>query len=1098
MTEVEVLDLSDNLITDIPDALSRLTSLKVLRLTSCRLMNVANLFNITQLTSLEELYLSDNPIKRLPEGLTKLHHLRKLHLKNCGLTEIGTDITQLTSLGELDLSENPIKRLPEGFAKLHHLRNLHLRKCRLTEIGTDITQLTSLEELILSKNPVKELPESFSNLHNLKGLYLCGCRLTKIGTAITQLTSLEELELSGNPIKRLPDCFAKLCHLKKLYLSTCGLTDIGTDITSQLTSLEELYFSENPIKRLPEGFAKLHHLRSLHLRNCRLTEIGTDITQMTSLEELYLSENPIKRLPEGFTKLCHLKKLYLTSCGLTEIGTDITSQLTSLEELHLSGNPIKRLPEGFAKLHLLRNLDLRNCGLTEIGADITQLTSLGELDLSENPIKRLPEGFAKLHHLKVLCLYDCGLTKIGTAITQLTSLEVLNLSENPIQRLPEGFAKLHHLRILRLRNCRLTEIGTDITQLTSLRELGLSSIKLQSATRNQLTELPLDMINLKNLQTLDLKGNPITVPPVYIWQRLDIASIFSYLSDIRLGKVVHQKVVLLGSSGAGKTSLAQTLIENVSVCVPKGERTEVLDRIIWEPSAEDNSLSIVVIDFGGQDWYKIVHHLFIEENALFLLAVNLTDYSNENFFRDIGSWLNVLLTRVPGATFKLVATHVDECTLEDIQSKCKSIEGNVCCIYGRQGRQCEEQAPIRLISSKTMEGISELRAEVLDLVCKKGKVIPTDWLELYKKLQSPQAKPYHELDKLRIIDQRERKKISRKRRREEESSQPQLVVDSETRLQSILNFFNGIGAILWYQHIPELSQFVFHNPEYLTNLLKAIFSERLETEALSYDNNVFRVQFTPDEFQQAKEDLLVQGIMSRDLLRVLWKYKQLEEKVFDAMIQLFIHLDFCYPLSTNQEKQVTSLRFPWFLTKTAPGDVDVKQILFELPADKCHRLTLEYEFLTICPPPLYEQFAVRMHGLIDDKNSRIDWKDGVYAAIQQSRVALHRTNRPTETVISLTVEGRDVVDLWEVLISLDQEMRSVVSEWPGMRWKSWLVCPHCLQYGVSNPCKFPGKHVEETCPEKSPYVTCRREKKMKVPSCLVYPVKGKLKSLCIC
>ena len=938
---------------------------------------------------------------------------------------------------------------------------LNLSKRGLTRVPEAVSLLTEVEVLDLSDNAITNIPESLSKLTNLKALNVNRCSL-KNATNLSQLTTLEKLSLSCNGNLHEPqESIVHLKRLKELDLSHCGVTEMNAALT-ELTSLEQLNLSGNPIKRLPQGFSSLIHLKRLVLPNCGLTEIGTVITQLSSLEDLNLSYNPIERLPQGFSSLIHLRKLYLPICGLTEIGTDIT-QLTSLEELDLSGNPIKRLPQGFSSLIHLRKLVLLGCGVTEIGIDITQLTSLEELNFSGNPIKRLPQGFSSLINLRRLVLYNCRLTEIGTDITQLSYLEELNLSSNRIERLPQGFSSLIHLRKLYLNYCNLKE-------------------------------LPLNLTHIKSLQVLSLFQNPLTNPLPEVCSQ-GIAAIFSYLSEVRLAKSVHQKVVLLGSSGAGKTSLARTLVNNKPSCVHEDDRTIVIDRIIWEPRTQENILSVSMTDFGGNDWYKVVYHLFMEENALFLLVLNLAKYTMENFYRDIGSWLNTLLTRVPMAVFKLVATHADKCTQEDIVSKCENIEENVRCIYKREGLGVETMLSITVISSETMVGISNFRDELLCLACQKGRVIPAAWLELYKAFQSRDAeeKPYFDLEEVKSIDKGIVLRRVKKRVWEELRHALNLPVNSETRLHSVLKFFHAIGTILWYENIPEVSSFVFHNPEYLTNLLKAIFSERLETKSLRYESNAaFKVKFTPAKFQQVVEDLLEQGIMSRDLLECLWKQKKLDEEVFNAMIHLFVHLDFCYPLSTDQEGQVTSLRFPWFLTEAAPEDASVQRILFGPPALECHRLTLEYEFLTICPPAMYEKFAVRTHRHIDDTNSRVDWKDGVYATVNQSCVVVHRINRPLETVISVTVEGSDVVDLWEVLKKLDKEMKIVMTEWPGMKVETWLVCPHCLQYGVRKPCKFPGKQLKKLCPQKSPYMTCKSDKSAKVPSCLVYPVKGKL------
>ena len=1091
MTEVEVLDLSHNPITDITDTLSKLTHLKVLRLKRCSLRNVTSL---SQLSTLETLDLCGNyDVHNLQECIVQLKQLKELDMSYCGLMKIKADFTQLTSLEELNLSENPIQTFPRGFLNLKHLRKLDLIGCGMTEIGTSITELTSLKELNFSDNRIQSLPESFAHLSHLRKLDLSNCKLNKIGKAVTQLTSLKELNLSLNPIKSLPVDLSNLNNLRKLGLHSCCLGKIETVII-QLTSLEELDLSSNPIQSIPEDFSNLSHLRTLHLFHCKLKEIGTGITQLSSLEELDLSSNPIQSIPEDVSNLNHLRKLALSFCYLADVGTGIT-QLTFLEELNFSWNRLRSLPEGFSNLNHLRKLDLSFCHFTDVGTDVTQLASLEELNVSWNPIKRFPEHFSDLNHLRKLVLWHCELTEIGTVITQLSSLVELDLSHNhQIQSLPEGFSKLNHLRKLNLCDCGLTKLPEELCDMNGLRDLDLSN--------NQMSELPQSLANLKNLHRLDVDDNLLQIPPEVYHQ--GAAAIFNYLLEIRFGKAVHQKVVLLGSSGAGKTSLAKTMVNNKSSCVHIDDRTIVLDRIIWKPRTEDSNLNITLIDFGGNDWYKVVHHLFIEANAIFLLVVNLVKYSKENFHRDIGSWLKVLLLRVPEATIRLVATHIDKCrTQEEIESKCEDIEGEVHCIYEREGLHCE-LLPVRLISSsESMTGISKLQDELLHLVCEKGKVIPSSWLQLYKEIENAKQKPYLTLEDVEEIDQDIKRQAREGKRKsggwdaehpEEGSSDSELMGPSATLLNSFLGFFHIIGAMLWYQHTPELSRIVFHNPDYLTDLLKSIFSERLETESLNYCK-AFKKYFSEGMFQQAKENLLQRGDMPCELLESLWDHKKLNKKVFDAMIDLFKHLDFCYPLSTDQEGQVTSLRFPWFLTDTAPQDADVQQILCGPPAVECHRLTMEYEFLRICPPPMYETFTVRMHRHIPDKNSRKDWKDGFFAHMYGSRFLVQKLHRDTETVITFTVEGKDVLELWEVLLKLKEEMQQVIKEWPGIQlgshYNTFLVCPHCVHECVKRPFKFPGECAEIECPKRQLWMKCDRgELTTDVPACLVHYVEG--------
>ena len=1167
LTSLEELDLSQNEIETLPQDLSKLKHLKTLRLELCGLTEVWP--SITQLTSLEELGLSHNEIQTLPQDLSKLKHLRTLRLKYCGLTEVWSAITRLPSLEELDLSGNKVKTVPQDLSKLKHLRILRLEKCRLTEVWPAITQLTCLEELDLSQNEIETLPQDLSRMKHLKTLRLAECGLTEVWPAITQLTSLEELDLSWNEFKTVPQDLSKLKHLKTLTLYCCRLTEVWPAIT-QLTCLEELDLAQNEIETLPQDLSKLKHLKTLRLELCGLTEVWSAITQLTCLEELDLSQNEIETLPQDLSKLKHLKTLRLENCRLTEVWSAIT-QLTSLEELDLSGNKVKTLPQDLSKLKHLKTLRLKYCRLTEVWPAITQLTCLEELDLSQNEIETLPQDLSKLKHLKTLRLVDCGLTfvsphnssltgvilghtSVWPAITQLTSLEELDLSQNESATLPQDLSKLKHLKTLRLKYCRLTEGWSAITQLTSLEKLVLSYNEIESLpqdlsklkhlkilqlencgltevrptitqltsleeldlSRNSLMELPLELTNLRKLGILNLDDNPLRMPPLEVCE-LGVPALFSYLAEVRLARATHCKVILLGCSMAGKTSLARTLINGKPSCVQEEDRTIVLDRIVWEPTAEEKNLCVSLFDFGGNDWYKIVHHLFIDKDSFFLLVVNLAGYVADDFERDIGSWLKLLLSRVSSPHWKLVGTHADQCTQEDIGTKFEAIERDIRCIYEREGRELKEPLEILVISSHSMSGISALQEKLLGFVCRHGKVIPEAWLETLRVLRSAnhKGKPFLYFEALGTVNEsgggggpenppsnsgsRTTTAVSGSTRNNQRRLEQSTLIRKMSRhrqspLKFELAFFHAIGAILWYQHTPELSKFIFHNPEYLTSLLKAVFTERLETESLSYAD--FQSHFSCGTFQQAKENLLERGIMSCDLLKCLWKHKQLDKEVFTAMMHLFNHMGFCYAQDRDQSGEAISLRFPWFVAEKVPDDPDLRQILFGPLTMKRLRITFEYEFLSICPPPMFEKFSVSMHRHIGDEMSRRDWKDGFQAKMYGSHLVVEKLHRGLEMVIRFTVAGSDVPQLWKVLTKMKSEMQVVMGEWPGLMFDCHVLCPHCVHQRVEKPSWFAGKYADKECDPEQLYMSCPRNGTVtEIPACLVYNVEGK--SFCL-
>lgn len=77
---------------------------------------------IKLLKNLNVLNLSNNLLQTLPEELYSLHQLRILNLSYNNLKKISTSISQLVNLEELYLNNNTLTELPDIF---HHFSNLH-------------------------------------------------------------------------------------------------------------------------------------------------------------------------------------------------------------------------------------------------------------------------------------------------------------------------------------------------------------------------------------------------------------------------------------------------------------------------------------------------------------------------------------------------------------------------------------------------------------------------------------------------------------------------------------------------------------------------------------------------------------------------------------------------------------------------------------------------------------------------------------------------------------------------------------------------------------------------------------------------------------
>ena len=261
-------------------------------------------------------------------------------------------------------------------------------------------------------------------------------------------------------------------------------------------------------------------------------------------------------------------------------------------------------------------------------------------------MKSLPENIGlKLENLEKLYLSDCGLQQLPISLSDLTALKRLDLSGNiKLKSLPEVILRsLRSLKELNLSCCGLEELP-----------LKLGFLKTLNVTNCSLRRLPSSIGRLKNLYCL---GNPITFPPIGVWQQ-GLASIRAYFSSEILTSSRRVKIVALGESCSGKTSLFQTMLRNASFCTCLEDRTIGVEE--YELSLATKRAKI--IDCGGQRCYLLTDQLFVSENSLVVVIVvdvQRYDLTDESFHEHIGKYLQVVYERNENCYVVCVFTKVD-------------------------------------------------------------------------------------------------------------------------------------------------------------------------------------------------------------------------------------------------------------------------------------------------------------------------------------------------------------------------------------------------------------------------------------------------------
>ena len=184
---------------------------------------------------------------------------------------------------------------------------------------------------------------------------------------------------------------------------------------------------------------------------------------------------------------------------------------------------------------------------------------------------------------------------------------------------------------LDLSEKRIEILPDSITTLTNLQILNLSA--------NSLSAIPNSITRLQKLTRLNLYGNPITEPPLEVANE-GIEAIRQYFKQIETEGVDYlyeAKLLIVGEGGAGKTSLANKIINpDYELC--EENSTKGIEVLHWSFDRTDgNQFNVNIWDFGGQEIYHSTHQYFLTKRSLYLLVADTRKEDTDFYY-----WLNVI------------------------------------------------------------------------------------------------------------------------------------------------------------------------------------------------------------------------------------------------------------------------------------------------------------------------------------------------------------------------------------------------------------------------------------------------------------------------
>ncbi|MDQ6615480.1 MAG: ADP-ribosylation factor-like protein [Actinomycetota bacterium] len=195
LSKLQVLNLSYNRFTDIPAWLFHLP-LKTIELQHNRLTLLPDAFSYT--VTLENISVANNSLTSLPAGLFDLPRLSKADVSSNGLTEL-PPLQPGTHLSELDISDNSIGALP-SLSSCTHLEWLDCSGNLLTTLPDALPD--RLVYLDLADNDVAQLPDKTDFYRRLRYLNVSSNNLLTLPYTLTETSDFTDINVNSNPLSR--------------------------------------------------------------------------------------------------------------------------------------------------------------------------------------------------------------------------------------------------------------------------------------------------------------------------------------------------------------------------------------------------------------------------------------------------------------------------------------------------------------------------------------------------------------------------------------------------------------------------------------------------------------------------------------------------------------------------------------------------------------------------------------------------------------------------------------------------------------------------------------------------------------------------------
>ena len=303
---LEVLDLSNNLMSEIPTTAKENVNFKFVNLAKNKFKSLPGI--ISNWENVEYVNLSKNGIVTFPEDLSGWsHNLKELYVNRNHLEELPASFSSLIELKKLDCSNNAIRTLStKASASWENITYFNADRNLIDELPDHINKWRHLQFISVNQNNLKRLPKTLGQLFKLTELHFRENNIQELGKELGMLLSVNTADFSHNELQELPAEFFRMTALTDLNLSHNRLLYLPMNL-QKLKKLVKIDLSWNDLSEVPEEICDLSLLTQAKLGHNSLSLLPHRIYTLSNLDCLEVNHNSFEDKPPEFRWMKNMK-----------------------------------------------------------------------------------------------------------------------------------------------------------------------------------------------------------------------------------------------------------------------------------------------------------------------------------------------------------------------------------------------------------------------------------------------------------------------------------------------------------------------------------------------------------------------------------------------------------------------------------------------------------------------------------------------------------------------------------------------------------------------------------------------------------------------